>query len=308
MTDNELRESYTFLHLSSVIVYKSAVPHYLNGKLGDRQDIPGVLELPDETWELIVHRLYVTKLCSKLRALFPLCQVNPDYDPTEPTAADIQRFRYDVAKWQKESAFFAREQSMRDAWPTAAKYYNLRAEDIRVERSYRGGESLSIVPLMCHTTPLSTGDNVGHWPLSSSSSSLSPRITVPQLQISPDSTISAPQIAISTDGEWVNSGIYEDGNQGDPIALFYGDEIDTRTEIAPDDDIRAMIINSSAHLLWPPTPPRTPSPISDVDIEDVGEYVLQFRNNLAIENRERVERWGEEGRLVERRPARRLIR
>ena len=132
MTDGKLRESYTFLHLSNVIRYKSDVPLHLDGKLGDIQDIPSVLELPDETWELTVHRQYVTELCRKLKTLFPACHVHPDYDPIEPTSADIQRFHsYDVAKWQKESAFFDREQSMRDAWPTAAKYYNLRAKDIR---------------------------------------------------------------------------------------------------------------------------------------------------------------------------------
>jgi hypothetical protein len=107
MTDGELRESYTFLHLSNVTSYKFDVLYHLDSKLGDHQDIPSVLELPDETWELIVHRPYATELCSNLGALFPLCHVHLDYDPTEPTSADIQRFRsYDVAKWEKKSTFF----------------------------------------------------------------------------------------------------------------------------------------------------------------------------------------------------------
>lgn len=143
MTDDQVRHSYTLVHLYGVTEYGSDVKDCLDGKLGDLWDLPCIIELPDETWELVVHWSYIEDLSTKLKRSFPSCCVLPDYDPTEVGEAETERFgHYHVVKQQTGSTFFKRAESMRDAWPIAAKYYSLRAGDIRAGRSCSGGETL----------------------------------------------------------------------------------------------------------------------------------------------------------------------
>ena len=130
MTDREVYDSYTFVHLSNVAEYNFAV--HLDGQLGDHQDIPGGIELPDETWEIVVHRLYMPIFIDKLKHRFPNCCIYSNYDPTKPSAAEIEQFgSYNRAKELKEISFLYRAQYMEGAWDTAAKYYSLRAKEIR---------------------------------------------------------------------------------------------------------------------------------------------------------------------------------
>ncbi|KIM93097.1 hypothetical protein OIDMADRAFT_149816 [Oidiodendron maius Zn] len=134
MTGDQVLESYTLLHLSNVTEYGKVLLEHLEDQFGSLQNLPGIVELPDETWEVVVHRQYVSEFHAKLSKLFPLCCVNLDYDPMEPSKAEIERFgNYEVAKWQKEAAFIDRAQLMMDAWPKAARYYNIRAEMIGEE-------------------------------------------------------------------------------------------------------------------------------------------------------------------------------
>lgn len=75
ITDNEDHDSHIFVLLSGVTNYGSDVKEHLIG-LVDQQDLPSVVELSDETWELLVHRLYVTELCTELKLVFPQCHVS----------------------------------------------------------------------------------------------------------------------------------------------------------------------------------------------------------------------------------------
>jgi hypothetical protein len=130
MTNDQVLECYTFVHLCNTTAYGTDVKDQLDGRLGGLQNLLSALELPDETWELVVRRNYVTELIRELTSKFPDC-VCLEYDPTKPSAAEIEQFgRYDIAKKWKEFTFLDRAQYMKeDAWDTAAKYYSLRAED-----------------------------------------------------------------------------------------------------------------------------------------------------------------------------------
>jgi hypothetical protein len=133
MTTNAIRESYMFVRLSDVTKYGPAVKFKLDGQLGDHQDIASVVELPDESWELVVHRLYFTDLYVELTRQFADCCVNAEYDPTEPSPAELEHYsgKHSLAKQAKRYQFLCRAASMAGSWPIAATYYNLRAEEIR---------------------------------------------------------------------------------------------------------------------------------------------------------------------------------
>jgi hypothetical protein len=47
-------------------------------------DVLSAEELPDETWELPVLKTYLPTFEAKVRSIFPGCNIEPDYDPTEP--------------------------------------------------------------------------------------------------------------------------------------------------------------------------------------------------------------------------------
>jgi hypothetical protein len=136
MTNDQILECYTFVHLCNTTAYGTDVKDQLDGRLVGLQNLPSALELPDETWELVVRRNYVTELIRELTSKFP-DSVCLEYDPTKPSAAEIEQFgQYDIAKKWKEFTFLDRAQYMKeDAWDTAAKYYTLRAEDIISPRS-----------------------------------------------------------------------------------------------------------------------------------------------------------------------------
>jgi hypothetical protein len=136
MTTHEIRKSYTFVRLANVNQDRAVVTTQLDNWLGDHQDLPGFSELPDRAWLLVVHRLYITELRKKLISLFPLCEVNPDYDPTEPSAAEVVHCgSYHLARWKKEEEFLSQADLMAHAWPIASTYYSIWAEEIRARIS-----------------------------------------------------------------------------------------------------------------------------------------------------------------------------
>lgn len=65
-------------------------------------------------------------LCTELKLVFPQCHVSLDYDPVNPSEAEIERFgRYDVAKRVKEIDFFSRAEAMKGRLVIAAQYHKL---------------------------------------------------------------------------------------------------------------------------------------------------------------------------------------
>jgi hypothetical protein len=130
MSPQQIRESYIFAQLLNVTANGSAVRSQLDGQLGDHQDLPGFCKLLDNTWELVVHQSYVTELCAKLDHHFPGCRLSTEYNPTEPSAAEVKRYgsRY-MAQRCAHHEFMSRVELMHSAWPTAAIYYRLRGEE-----------------------------------------------------------------------------------------------------------------------------------------------------------------------------------
>ena len=82
--------SYTTVRLSN-LGYR--LPQEISEKLdkvGNLNQVPSVLELPDESWEMVVLKSYLLELENKLTNMFPGCDVDLDYDPTGPNREDIE--------------------------------------------------------------------------------------------------------------------------------------------------------------------------------------------------------------------------
>ncbi len=54
--------------------------------------------MDDETWELLVHPSRRHRLRDYLRHVFPGLRVDPNYNPIEPSAEDVERRGYAEAK------------------------------------------------------------------------------------------------------------------------------------------------------------------------------------------------------------------
>jgi hypothetical protein len=115
----------------------SVVRYQLDGQLGDYQDIPGFCKLPDKTWEPVLHRSYVTELRSKLNHHSPGCCLNTAYNPTDPSAAEENRYgsRF-IAQRCVHYEFMTRVEEMQRAWPIAAIYYRLPKEEEEGQRCF----------------------------------------------------------------------------------------------------------------------------------------------------------------------------
>ena len=124
MTDEEILNSYMFIRLSNVESYESAVGRQVNGSLGDYQDLPGAVKRPDNSWELVVHREYATKLCAKLQKRFPSCCLQVDDDPMEPSQAGVNIYGYWAARSRAHYEFSKRLKQQ--LWPYAIRFYELR--------------------------------------------------------------------------------------------------------------------------------------------------------------------------------------
>ncbi len=115
-----------------------------------------MVELPDESWEMVVLKSYLLELENRLAKMFPGCDIDLDYNPTEPSREDVEslyltaknpkpraksgeiaafidvedlkRF-YVAAKARKVVASSRTAIAMiREAWPTAVAYYSCLLE------------------------------------------------------------------------------------------------------------------------------------------------------------------------------------
>jgi len=87
--------------------------------------VPSALELPDESWEIVVLKLHLPALVDKLGKSFPGSHIDQTYDPYEPSKDEVVRFGSDIAKFRRVCEFSIRAENMiRDACPEAAAYYS----------------------------------------------------------------------------------------------------------------------------------------------------------------------------------------
>ena len=82
-----------FVQLYNVASNRSVVRDQLDSQLSDCQDIPSFYKLPDNTWELVVYRLYVSELRQKLKKKLPSYYLNTVYNPIEPSISEIKHCR-----------------------------------------------------------------------------------------------------------------------------------------------------------------------------------------------------------------------
>jgi hypothetical protein len=111
--------SYTLVRVSDLEQYAQNLD-----KLGNLDKILSIEELEDGSWELPVRKSYLLTLKDKLCKMVPDCIVEPDYDPTEPNAKEVEEFGYERARILRTVKFRDRaERMMRESWPKAAAFY-----------------------------------------------------------------------------------------------------------------------------------------------------------------------------------------
>jgi hypothetical protein len=113
-------DSYTLVRVSNLGHYAQTL-----NKLGNFDEILSIEELQDGwSWELPVHKSYLPKLKDKLRELAPDCIIEPNYDPTEPNAKEVEEFGYEKARILRSLAFCSRaERLIHEAFPKAKAFY-----------------------------------------------------------------------------------------------------------------------------------------------------------------------------------------
>ena len=111
--------SYTLVRVSNLGHYAQTLD-----KLGNFNKILSIEDLQDGSWELPVHKSYLPTLKDKLREMVSDCIIDPDYDPTEPNAREVEEFGYETARILSKDKFQERaERMMREALPKAAAFY-----------------------------------------------------------------------------------------------------------------------------------------------------------------------------------------
>jgi hypothetical protein len=108
-------DSYTLVRVSDL-------GHYAHtpDKLGNFDEILSIEKLEDGSWELPVRKSYLPKLKDKL----PDCIIDPDYDPTEPNAREVEEFGYEIVRILSKDKFHDRAKRMiYEAFPKAATFY-----------------------------------------------------------------------------------------------------------------------------------------------------------------------------------------
>lgn len=83
--------SYTLVRLSNLGNHKREEIFVKLDKVGRLHEVSSALELPDESWEMVVLKPYLPELEIRLGEIFPGCHFDPIYDPTEPSREDVER-------------------------------------------------------------------------------------------------------------------------------------------------------------------------------------------------------------------------
>jgi hypothetical protein len=77
-------------------------------------------------------KTYLPTLKAKLGGIFPGCNIEPDYNPTQPNHQEVEMFGYNKAKALRTSTACDRADRMSSkAWPKAALFYSHLSEALR---------------------------------------------------------------------------------------------------------------------------------------------------------------------------------
>ena len=91
-----------------------------------RHEVLSIIELPDETFEVVVLKTFFQKLGSQLLEVFPGCHLEHD-DPTEPDEEEVKKFHYVKARRMCIEAFRKRVEHIdQTGHPIAAAFYSQR--------------------------------------------------------------------------------------------------------------------------------------------------------------------------------------
>ncbi len=114
-------KEFTFVRLSKLDKFRDGLLYVLDEKL-PRREVITLVELPDESWELVMSISYVREFVLWVGKNLPGASVDQTYNPCEPTEDSIVSFGYDVAKAQCMLEFSNRVAELK-AWPDAILYY-----------------------------------------------------------------------------------------------------------------------------------------------------------------------------------------
>lgn len=91
---------------------------------GGLRELLSVVSTGDGSYEIVVLDSHCDTLRSRLDALLPGSDFELEYDPAQPTEADLATWEYKEAKAMRKEWFDERARRQIDeAWPPAAAYY-----------------------------------------------------------------------------------------------------------------------------------------------------------------------------------------
>lgn len=91
---------------------------------GGLREVPSVMRIGDGSYEIVLLNSHCDTLISRLDTLLPNSQFGLEYDPTQPTEADLTTGEYGRAKATREQGFFQRAVcQIREGQSTAAACY-----------------------------------------------------------------------------------------------------------------------------------------------------------------------------------------
>ncbi|KAH8653947.1 hypothetical protein BGZ60DRAFT_419026 [Tricladium varicosporioides] len=120
-----LLDGYDFNSFTLVRVSNFGRRVQLLKKLAKFDEILSIEELQGGSWELLVRKSYLPRLKGELGKVVPDCNIEPGYDPTEPSAKEVEEFGYRAAKILKTTMFHDRvERIKREPWPRTRAFYS----------------------------------------------------------------------------------------------------------------------------------------------------------------------------------------
>lgn len=96
---------------------------------GGLREILSVVPIGDGSYEIVMLDSHCDTLRSRLNEFLPSSKFELNYDPAQPTEADLATWEYEQAKAVRKEWFSQRAmRQTRESWSTAAAYYAYRLE------------------------------------------------------------------------------------------------------------------------------------------------------------------------------------